>query len=386
MIWVNFLHLYQPANADPETVEEATEKSYLRLVSALESHPHIKMTFNISGCLVARWRVLGHDDLIKRIAALVKSGQLELTGTVAYHPIIPLIPEEEVERQIKENEDIITNAFGLQKKPAGFFFPEMAYSPGAGKLIKRLGYEWVILDEILASSKVDSSRTYIDKKNGLKVIFRSRRYSHSYVPDTIWKLLAKGDDQIIVSATDGELYGLRHNDPGGSFEELLADDRLKTLTVSELAVRTDKPERMDVLAGSWESTTSQLKASRPFELWQNPDNKIHALMWELANLAIKTTNKHKDDDNYYWARWHLVRGLASCSFWWASEKDFAHIYGPKAWNPDEIERGTVELIRSIRALEDEITRRVKVKAEELYIEIKRLIWQRHWKHHWKNGD
>lgn len=36
MKWINFLHLYQPVNADPAIIKEAAEKSYYRIVSALE--------------------------------------------------------------------------------------------------------------------------------------------------------------------------------------------------------------------------------------------------------------------------------------------------------------------------------------------------------------
>jgi len=73
--------------------------------------------------------------------------------------------------------------------------------------------------------------------------------------------------------------------------------------------------------------------------------------------------------------------LASCTFWWASAHDF-RLYGPLAWNPDEIEKGANELIRSVRALNDPRTRQAKIKAEKLYIKIKQLIWHKHWHYYW----
>ena len=105
-------------------------------------------------------------------------------------------------------------------------------------------------------------------------------------------------------------------------------------------------------------------------------------MWELANLAYKTADKYKEDKDYHWARWHLTRGLASCTFWWASAKDF-RLFGPISWSPDEIERGANELIRSIRALDDTATRKTKIKAEKLYIKIKKMVWEKHWTYYWK---
>ncbi|NIA18447.1 MAG: polysaccharide deacetylase family protein, partial [Actinobacteria bacterium] len=248
MLWINFIHLYQPANADAHIIKEATEKSYYRIIRAMEEHPGIKFTFNITGCLVLRWEELGYLDLVKRIKSLIKKKQIELTGTAAYHPLLPLIPEEEAIRQIKDQEKILKKYFG-QKKPDGFFLPEMAYSPKIGKLIKKLGYKWIILDEIAYNGKleqVDFNKKYYDKATGLKIIFRSRNLSKSYVPETILKLMPKNkspqplpnqvEDKLftkegnilIITATDAELYGLRHIDHTAEFEKLLKYKSLKT--------------------------------------------------------------------------------------------------------------------------------------------------------------
>jgi len=70
MLWINFLHLYQPANADAVHIKEATDLSYLRIIRALEEHPNLKFTLNISGCLVLRWKNLKMTDLLERIKKL----------------------------------------------------------------------------------------------------------------------------------------------------------------------------------------------------------------------------------------------------------------------------------------------------------------------------
>jgi hypothetical protein len=101
-------------------------------------------------------------------------------------------------------------------------------------------------------------------------------------------------------------------------------------------------------------------------------------LWKLAQLSEKMINKYPKDINHSWARWHFVRGLASCTFWWASAYDFKHNFGPKAWSPDEIERGVDEFIRAIRSLENSTTLREKRSSEELLILIKRLVWLEHW--------
>ena len=379
MLWINFLHLYQPANSEARHIEEATEKSYWRIVRALEEHPRTRFTLNISGCLILRWEDLGYSSLLERLSRLVRRGQAELVGSAAYHPLLPLIPEAEAERQILENEAILEKYF--QVKPRGFFLPEMDYSPKAAKLVKKLGYEWLILDEISCTGKLgqaEPGRVYLDGNSGLKVLFRSREFSQSYIPEKLLKSDAEG---ALVTATDGELYGLRHEDPDAYFEKILKTG-IKTSTISEF-IRGKKPIRASLVPSTWESTEEELRAGRPFALWADKKNSIQVRLWKLAALAYETGEKFKRDENHYWFRWHLVRGLASCTFWWASAKDLKHVFGPISWGPDEIERGTNELVRAIRSLADIGTRPAKLRAEKLNSEIRKLVWERHWRKYWK---
>jgi alpha-amylase/alpha-mannosidase (GH57 family) len=390
MLWINFLHIYQPANSDGHAIKEAAEKSYYRIVRALEEHPRIKFTMNISGCLFLRFEELGYQDLIKRIGNLVKRGQIELTGTAAYHPIIPLIPEKEAIAQIRENEEILKRHFGADFKPKGFFFPEMAYSPEAARLVKSLGYEWLILDEIAVNGlnfPIEFGRVYLDKNSELKVVVRSREFSKSYVPDAITALLDEEDGKEmtgpVITGTDGEIYGLRHEDQTAVFEKLLSRKDFDTDTISNF-IKNEKKDLIEIkpLPHSWETTLEEMKKREPFNLWQGKNNEVQKKLWQLARLAYNVIEDNQGDSNYAWARWHFVRGLASCTFWWASAKDFK-LFSNISWSPDEIERGVNEFVRAIRALENEDTRETKMKAEKLWIDIKKIIWEMHWTYYWK---
>ena len=75
--------------------------------------------------------------------------------------------------------------------------------------------------------------------------------------------------------------------------------------------------------------------------------------------------------------------MFSCTFWWASGRDFSKIYGPYTWSPDDIERGLEDLIRSVRSLSDIKTKKKKLEAEKYYLRIKELIWSDHWNKHWQ---
>lgn len=392
MIWINFLHFYQPANIEFYNIRKALDKSYWRLLRLFEEHPNLKMTINISGCLLERLEDAGEKSFIERLQFLVKKGRIEVTGSACYHGFLPLLPEREVVRQIKTNEKVLKRIFGKNFKPNGFFLPEMAYSPAVAKIIKRLGYQWIILDEIAFSGGTDkhpdNKCPYIDEASGLKVIFRERDKSSAYPPDKLLALLKeKKEDknQIIITATDAELYGLRHEDPTGEMEKIVKAKELEMVTVSARLkkISTKKSVKIKIWPSSWESSPADVRNGKAYNLWQDKKNKIQTNLWKLADLALSLEDKYKKDKNYYWYRWHLNRGLASCTFWWASAHDFSKIFGPYAWSPDDIERGLGDLIRSVRSLNDPKTKKKKLEAENYNLKIQKMIWESHWKKHWR---
>ncbi len=385
MIWINFLHLYQPATLDKAMIVGAIEKSYLRIVKTLLRNPEIKFTLNISGCLLEKIDEFGYHDLLKDIKRLIERGQIELVGTAAYHPILPLISLEEAEKQIKFQEELIKKYFGGIKLK-GFFLPEMAYSAKVAKLVKKMGYEWLVLDEISGAGeldKIDCRKTYIDSNSDLKIVFRQRKYSQSYVPKFLFEMGTTEKKTAIITATDAELYGLHHNDLSGSLEKLLENPDIETSTISEYLKKEPAERTIEIIASSWESNPKELRQHKPYALWNDPKNKIHANLWRLAELSWDVMSRHEKDPQYQWAYWHMRRGLSSCTFWWASGYKFQNLVGTLSWSPDEIERGLNELIRSVRALDDVTTRNTKIKAEKLYIKIKKKIWKKHWTYFWK---
>lgn len=398
MIWINFLHLYQPANADFANIQEALDKSYWRLIRLLEENPDLKFTLNITGCLLERLAEEGETEFARRLNLLLKKGQIELTGSAAYHAFLPLLPEEEIIWQIKENEKILKKNFGRNIKLKGFFLPEMAYSPAVAQIIKKMGYDWLILDEIAfrgtGKRRPKFDRHYIDKASGLKVVFRDRKLSSAYAPDSLKLIVQKVKEErkkgnlqntlYFLTATDSELYGLRHEDPTAELENIVKVQEIDTATVSAFIKlnKKDKKEIIKIHPSSWETSVADMKSKQPFRLWLDKKNKIQVSLWKMTYLCIEAGKKFRRDPNYKWYRWHFSRGSASCSFWWASAHDFSYIFGPYAWNPDVIEKGLEDLVRSVRSLSSHKSRAYKLAVEKYYIKIKSLIWEEHWRKHW----
>lgn len=381
MYWLNFLHLYQPPTQDRQLIEKVDNESYKPLINILTKFPNYRITLNITGCLLEMLEAYGRTSVINVIKKLLDKEQIELVGSAKFHPILPLIPDEEVKRQIRINNETLKKYFGELYKPKGFFLPEMAYNKNIAKIIEDEGFQWIILGELAYNGKfntVNWDKGYTIKGTDLKVVFNNQKISKTFVPETILKLSKEENPpNFIITATDCELYGHHHKDREDILTNLLTNGhQVTTLTISELFEKYETFEKVKPLASTWESTEEELKKNIPYSLWNDPENKIQTKLWRITYDIIRIVNKHKNDPNFYWARWHLDRSLASCTFWWCSRKKPSP-FCPITWNPDEIEKGLNELIKALRSIEN-LPKKEKIKFEKQYFNIKKLIWQEHW--------
>lgn len=379
-VWINILHLYQPPTIEKETLKVVVAESYQPLVKLLKNNPGFKISLNINSCLSYLLYEFGYQKLLEDLSYLINKGQVELLDTAAYHPILPLLTDKEINKQIKINWEMNQGLLKIKKKPQGFWLPECAYSRRTAEIIKNNGYKWIVLDEISYQggfNKVNYNKKYKIKDLDLTVIFRNRQLSRSYVPDTLIDLINKNAlPDIIITATDGEIYGHRHIDFKHNLEKIIKHPKITTKTVSEFLKDLKEEEFCEPIASNWDSEIAELKKNKPYFIWYNKKNKIHMRLWKLARLAYELVEKHEGKEDYWWARLHLEKGMSSCTFWWASDKDF-RLFGSPAWKPDEVEKGANELIRAIRSLN--IDKKIKIKAEKLYFKLKRQLWLKHWK-------
>ncbi|MDP2812727.1 MAG: hypothetical protein Q8O32_03470 [bacterium] len=374
--WVNFLHIYQPPWQDKGIIEQVAASSYEYLIRLFKRYPNFKASLNISGNLVEQLEIY-RPDLLRSLGLLLKKGQIELTATAHYHALLPLISPTEAKRQIELNQGTLAKYFALEQIK-GFYLPEMAFDNRVAKLIKSLGFEWLILDPINFKEKLAKDTLYLDNVSGLKIIFRDRKISKGYPPEVIFKKISKiKNNETIITATDGEIYGHFHTDWQGHLEQILQNKNLEIKTVGQYIASLKTKQTISLRAGSWESSEIELEKKIPFVLWADPKNKIHKNLWLLAKQASQLVTKYKKDANWQWARQHLDRGLSSCTFWWASAKKPSE-FSSLTWNPDMIDKGSEELIKSIRSL-TLASPAEKIKAEKIYLEIKKNTWFDHWR-------
>lgn len=373
MIWANFLHIYQPPDQKEDTLRQITFESYKRLVDILKENPQAKLTLNITACLTEQLVSIGFRDLISDLGDLVRNGQVELTDSAKYHAFLPLLPQTEIERQIKSNYETNREIFGDVYKPIGFHLPEMAYSRKIAEVVAKLGYSWIVLNEISFEgklfSKVDTSKIFkLKNLPQLKVLFRNRKVSDLIQRGQVWepadfyKLFKKEikENEYLITAMDGETFGHHRPNLDKFLAKLYQENKIKTSTTSELISSFPQGGEIDPLEGSWASMESELKENIPFAQWNYPGNPIHERQWELTYLAINTVNQYPMDPNYREARDILDKAIFSCQYWWASAVPW--------WEVEYIEKGAYFLKRVIEVLE-KVPGDLKEKAQKLYQEI-----------------
>ncbi|MCD6096732.1 hypothetical protein J7J60_00090, partial [bacterium] len=124
MYWINILHIYQPSWQSKQVLDKVVKESYNPILDILQKNKQIKISLNICGSLTELLSNFGYKEVLQRIKYLSQRGQIELLGSAKYHPFLPLLPKEEIIRQIKLNEQTNKKYFGKYWKPEGFFSPE----------------------------------------------------------------------------------------------------------------------------------------------------------------------------------------------------------------------------------------------------------------------
>lgn len=360
------LHIYQPPVQIAPVIKQIVKESYRPLIDALRNHPNAKISLNVNATLTEQLDDYGFTDIIEGISTLASRGQIDFTGSGKYHPLLPLIPEPEVIRQIKLNTKTNRQYFGKVYNPKGFFPPEMAISEEIFPALKKSGFEWVISSGI-ANSLPEFPTTYISEhaKTGIKLVFRDDLISIDCAFDKVntveafanrLKYKSQDHDYYVILAMDGETFGhhVKHaieNFLIPLFEQEPHRDDIKMCTVSEIVEKFQKGPKQIPKASSWSTMPYDLERKVPFPLWFEPGNQLHQEQHRFIMYALTTvhlaqkyrasmTNEQKQlIDN---ARNFLDRGIHSCQQWWASKRPW--------YSPDMIIRGLSEvLLASVNA-------------------------------------
>ncbi len=385
MLLAPFLHLYQPPTQFPRVLRKIAEESYVPLVLFLERNPRAKLTLNISASLTQQLGEIGFEDVLSGLRRLAERGQVELTGSAAFHPLLSRIPFSEISRQVRLNEEINRDFLGEVYKPRGFFPPEMAYSKKVGDAIAELGYEWILVEDCSSSIRpVDFDRVYRLDKLDLAVFFRNKKLSIAIAFNQVknaaeFETLAKKElkeGDFILIALDGETFGHHHKDGFEILEGIYG--KFESVTISELVSRYPKGEENDPMESTWAASHADCKKGSIYPRWDNPGSPLHPKQWELYRLAMTVVGgsvhqvparafdgKVKDHPTPYQRKWLkarllLDRALHSDQFWWASHNPY--------WHPEMVARGTrllVGVILTTPGVKTEEKKRAQMLGKEI---------------------
>lgn len=377
--WAPFLHFYQPPTQLHAILKKVCEESYRPLLRMLLEHPEAKITINMCGVLTEMLNDHGAFDILANLLTLANNKQLEFVDSAKYHPILPLVPLEEMRRQIELNHKANSYFFKQAYKVRGFFPPEMCYSDELGELLDSMGYDWALLSGIACPESWPLDVIYSTPfgKSSLSFFYRDDIISNKisfqdidsagFIAEMI--SLSKGKEDIYcITAMDAETFGHHiqnweklfladvYEIIGGvapyedlkqrtnlaeshkQILELAEDAEIRVVTISELLEKFPTKLTRPPRPSSWSTTKDDINRSNFYPLWQNPDNQIHALQWEhvricieLVDAAFDLKDNEESDRFYNLARGLLDRAIHSCQFWWANKG--------KMWDVNMINKG-----------------------------------------------
>lgn len=368
----SLLHIYQPPTQDVDVLKRINKECYEPLFSVIEENENAKFSLNVNGVLIEMLLNHGMGETVEKIKNLHQEGKIEILGTAKFHPILPLIPEKEISRQITLNEELNQEVFPGWK-PQGFFPPEMAISPEVADLIKLNGYKWVILSGIACPTDWAYNRIYQTPK-GLQLFFRDDILSNKiafknitpkdfvkslnsiFLPEEYEKDINEkenNNNRYVISAMDGETFGHHIANYEKTFLDkllkLCKKEEIKMTFISELdGYFPISEKKINPKSSSWSTTNADLLASVPYPLWKHPDNDVHRYYWKimkslhkLIEMADKLdlTQSWDVENHYNTARWFFDRGIYSCPAWWANP-----LKG--MWSPNLIYKGVELLMRA----------------------------------------
>jgi hypothetical protein len=381
MKWANFLHIYQPADQQPDILQAIVDQSYRPILEHIVATPGVKVTFNVTGALLELFDKYGHHDILDLLRTAGREGKIEFTGSAKYHAFLPLLDEEDIRRQILANEETCKTYLGDAYRARGFFPPEMAWAQKLAPIVESMGFEWVILDEIALTGepgKVDYTKQYAIAGTKLKVVFRERRLSNLIMSAVVRskETLAEamkddvGSSRYLITAMDGETFG--HHRPGleKMLFDILSTKDFNLVTISDLLAEEREIVAASPIASTWASSKSDIDKGIQFLSWDDPDNTIHAWQWELFRL-VRNEVKMADTNlpTFPELRKRMDIATASDHFWWASAKPW--------WSVEMVEDGAYRLLETLRMVPN-VSKDTLDKASRLYERIisTAFNWQR----------
>jgi hypothetical protein len=358
------LNLHQPPG-NLETLLDSNEWEAKEILFALDRIPRSlwgyedvgRVHLSLSGTLL---ETLARPDFQQSVYGVIKCGDLlwqlqnqkiiQVLGTAYYHPVLPLIPPADWDEQLARWIGLARHLF-WRSNFAGFWPPEMGFCMELIPLLKRLGYQYVLVDSPhvvpITSMRWEEIRyrPHIARHDGeeIVVVVRDRELSDAQLSgmDNGWFMYeiherTKHCDfaPLVTTATDGDNGGwFRNISEKGNFWGVFYQPLLETVRRGETEVSPIFIEdylrehgahgEVRVESGAW---NTGWHSGTGFSQWTGSQQQKDAFnrisetsqAFHTARQKIESTAANNPDLQHRLseAQWRLLRAETSCNFYW----------------------------------------------------------------------
>ena len=362
------LNFYQPWWQFPAVLHQISNQCYRPILQLVNSNSNFCFSANIN---LSFLELLGNgfSDIRSGFKKAIERGKIELMGSPAQHPILPLIPEIIQKAHIEEDIKRKESQFGIRRNCQGFYLPELAFSRSDMRLLQSEGYGWTVADDepfvaIYGTSSVPFDHIIV--WNGFKIYMRSGLWSNrissghysfydirSRIEHEVGQWVG-GEPAYIIIAMDAETFGHHGEHLIEWFLRPMlqewAGDRIVPIETLEQIFPIRSIQYLP--DGSWSTSADDMKKNDPYPLWNSRFNTYHHMLWKLVNLALNYFEHSKED---------CLKITSSCHWWWIS--------GRPHWEPEFMKFGAkkaIEIIRQYGGPKEIVT------AEKIYKELESI--------------
>jgi peptidoglycan/xylan/chitin deacetylase (PgdA/CDA1 family) len=239
----------------------------------------------------------GLVDIPAMLQAYAETPGIELIGMGYYHPIFPLIPQDDWAEQLERGLEMHQRVFG--RRPRGFWPPEMAFSMEMVPALAEAGYDYVLIDSYHVQPESGGRDIYQPYLAGagkatLTIIPRDRDLSNAQESglDPVWflnevrnKLGQREGPALVTMWSDGENGGWfrQMHEEAGFFGHYFAPymDRVRSgesfvrpVLISEYLKEHPATERASARTGAWNVAST---SGYDFSQWAGTEPQRRAI-------------------------------------------------------------------------------------------------------------
>jgi 4-alpha-glucanotransferase len=358
------LNLHQPAG-NLEALLESKEWEAKELLLALDRIPRSlwayedvgRVHLSLSGTLL---ETLARPEFQERVYGLVKCGDLlwhlqngrtlQILGTGYYHPVLPLIPAADWEAQLGRWLGMARHLFWRPHFP-GFWPPEMGFCMELIPILKRLGYQYVLVDSPHVTAVTPMRweelryRPHVARYGGeeIIVVVRDRELSDAQESgmDPGWFMQEVHErtrfcdfPPLVTTCSDGDNGGWFRNVSekasfwGAFYQPLLelvrrGETEVRPIFIDEYLRQHGAQGEVHVNTGAWNTGWHN---GAGFTQWTGSQAQRDALhrvaetsrAFHAARQRVEQAGTGKADleRRLSEACWRLLRAQTSCNFFW----------------------------------------------------------------------